>query len=888
MASRSLHWKTPMQVLTGETSDISILLHFQFYEAVFYTRVHTAFPSTSTEESGYFVGFGESVGDSMTLKVLTADTQKIIDRSNVRTALDPKKPNLRLSTDGEPDTFIKSKSDTIESKLPSLKPLPTFHPKELIGRSFLSVPTEDGQTLRLRIIKAISDHQSDLDQHPDRVKFLVSNKSGTLEEIRTYNDILEYLSKDDEHKEDVENQYLQFKDIIGHQGPLTPQDSNYKGSKYNVLVDWSDGEVTYEPLHIIAADDPISCATYAKKNGLINMPGWKRFRRFVEHETMIETIVNKVKLQTYKPTIKFKYGFIVPNTHHEAVMLDKENNNTAWQEASDLEIKLLMDYNVFKDLGKGNMPPEEYVKIKCRMIYDVKHDGRHRGRLVAGGHLTPVPFDSPYSGVVSLRGLRIIIFLAELNSLTLWGADVRSAYLEVTTQEKVYFIAGSEFGTKAGHTLVVHKALYGLRSSGARWHKHFADILHDLGFTQCKMEPDIWMRKQSDHYEYFAVNVDDLAIASKDPNKIVQDLQNQHDLKLKGTGPLKFHLGCDFARDPDNTLAMGPRKYIDKILTNYEHIFKEKPKEASSPLEKNDHPELDTSELLDDSGIKIYQSMIGAIQWALSLGRFDVHTAVMTMSQFRLAPRKGHLHRLQRIYGYLKRYKHGEIRIRTEIPTFGDIQDIEYDWKKSVYGDIMEEIPSDIPEPLGKSVVQHSAVDANLQHCLLTGRAVTGVMHFLNSTLADWYCKKQATVETATYGSEFVAARIAADQIIDLRLTLRYLGVPLEGKSLLFGDNNSVIISSTLPHSSLKKRHNALSYHRIRECIAAKIFGFYKISGKLNPADIVSKHNGFQTAYPLLKPLLFWRGDINGVFKNEYDIEGKIRPNGECEETEKR
>jgi hypothetical protein len=121
----------------------------------------------------------------------------------------------------------------------------------------------------------------------------------------------------------------------------------------------------------------------------------------------------------------------------------------------------------------------------------------------------------------------------------------------------------------------------------------------------------------------------------------------------------------------------------------------------------------------------------------------------------------------------------------------------------------MEEIPEDIPTPLGKPVVQHSYVDANLMHCMITGRAVTGVVHFLNSTLSDWYCRKQATVETATYGSEFVAARIAADQIIDLRLTLRYLGVPLEQKTLLFGDNNSVIISSTLPHSSLKKRHNA-------------------------------------------------------------------------------
>jgi Reverse transcriptase (RNA-dependent DNA polymerase) len=220
------------------------------------------------------------------------------------------------------------------------------------------------------------------------------------------------------------------------------------------------------------------------------------------------------------------------------------------------------------------------------MIFDVKHDGRHRGRLVAGGHLTPTPTESIYSGVVSLRGLRIIIFLAELNQLELWGADVGSAYLEATTNEKVYFIAGDDFGTLSGHTLVIKKALYGLRSSGARWHDHFADILHDLGFHPCRAEPDIWMRQNGDIYEYIGVYVDDLAIVAKDPQKIIDALTEQHKLTLKGTGPLKFHLGCDFKRDPDGTLAFGPKTYIEKMLVNYERIFNEKPKEASSPLEK--------------------------------------------------------------------------------------------------------------------------------------------------------------------------------------------------------------------------------------------------------------------------------------------------------------
>ena len=76
------------------------------------------------------------------------------------------------------------------------------------------------------------------------------------------------------------------------------------------------------------------------------------------------------------------------------------------------------------------------------LIYDVKHDGRHKARLVASGHLTGTRVHSVYSSVVSLQGLRITIFLAELNQMEVWGADVGNAYLEAFTQEKIYIIAG--------------------------------------------------------------------------------------------------------------------------------------------------------------------------------------------------------------------------------------------------------------------------------------------------------------------------------------------------------------------------------------------------------------------------------------------------------------
>ena len=178
-----------------------------------------------------------------------------------------------------------------------------------------------------------------------------------------------------------------------------------------------------------------------------------------------------------------------------------------------------------------------------------------------------------------------------------------------------------------------------------------------------------------------------------------------------------------------------------------------------------------------------------------------------------------------------------------------------------------------------------SYVDANLYHCMVTGRAVSGVLHFINQTPIDWYTKKQATVETATYGSEFVAARIAVDQIIDLRTTLRYLGVEVHGKTKLFGDNESVVTSSSLPHSVLKKRHVALCYHRVREAIASDMMGFYHIFGQENPADVLSKHWGYQQVWPVLRPILFWSGDTNAI-PDEGKGSMKIPPRGDSAEGE--
>ena len=576
-------------------------------------------------------------------------------------------------------------------------------------------------------------------------------------------------------------------------------------------------------------------------------------------------MINQAKLRSYRTAPRFKYGFEVPRDYNTALLLDKRNGNNKWGDAVTYEMDVMDDYEVFEDMGLGAPIPEGYKKIRVHLVFDVKHDGRHRARLVADGHLTVVPLESVYSGVVSLRGLRLFLFVAELNSLDVWATDITSAYLEAFTSEKVCIIAGPEFKALQGHLLIIRRALYGLRSSGACWHEHLADCLHAEGFEPCRAEPDIWLRRNGDLYEYIAVYVDDLAIAMMEPEEFVEALKSRHKFHLKGTGPLEFHLGADFCRDSDGVLCMAPSKYIDRLISSYERMFGEKPStKVHSPLAPGDHPELDDSELLDADGISHYQSLIGSLQWAISLGRLDIATAVMTMSSFCAAPHCGHLKHVHRIIGYLSKMKHATIKFRTHEPDYSDLESKDYDWFH-VYGDVAELLPTDAPEPLGNRVTLTHYVDANLYHDAITGRSVTGCLHLVNATPIDWFSKKQATVETATYGSEFIAARTCIEQIIDLCITLRYLGVPVADKGYMFGDNDSVVNSSSIPHAKLHKRHNALSFHRVREAVASGYVGFHYLPGTDNPADILSKHWSYANIWPQLQSLLFWEGDTADI-----------------------
>ena len=153
------------------------------------------------------------------------------------------------------------------------------------------------------------------------------------------------------------------------------------------MIEWETGEITSEPLTFIA-----------------------------RRQSKLLRLANQAKLRSFRLTPKYKYDYEVPCNYKHAQQIDLGNGNTKWESATHLEMNQLDDYNTFIN-HSANKPPDGYKKIKVYLIFDIKHNGRHNVRCVADGNLTNIPVESVYSGVVSLRGLQMMLFLAELNKL---------------------------------------------------------------------------------------------------------------------------------------------------------------------------------------------------------------------------------------------------------------------------------------------------------------------------------------------------------------------------------------------------------------------------------------------------------------------------------------
>ena len=252
ISTASLGGQVPLQVLYGVTPDISIILLYTFYQPVFYATHDQHFPSDSEKRAGFWAGFADHCGDSLTHTVLDAVTNKTIYRSSLRPRT-PMDPNKRLVDAGgeqehqphekptkihptpvlngeksapsdTPTVYIKSKHDDGPT---SSKHLPGFNPDDLVGRTFLLPPGDNGERLRAKVTrKVVEDIEQADGERVQKLSFILRIGNGKLEEIISYNQLVDHLEAAANDNNEISDDLFKFRALIGHQGPLKPTDPN--------------------------------------------------------------------------------------------------------------------------------------------------------------------------------------------------------------------------------------------------------------------------------------------------------------------------------------------------------------------------------------------------------------------------------------------------------------------------------------------------------------------------------------------------------------------------------------------------------------------------------------------------------------------------------------
>jgi hypothetical protein len=390
-----------------------------------------------------------------------------------------------------------------------------------------------------------------------------------------------------------------------------------------VKVLWSNGEETWVRVDALLVDEPIILTEYARKNRLQSQPHWKWTIDYanLEEEALAIAQVFKVSSRMDK---QYKFGIEVPRSVKDAVRLDKINNNKLWQEAIEKELNQINEYKTFRVLEEGETLPNEYKRLPYHIVFDVKFDLRRKARLVAGDNFMDPPKEDVYSGVVSMDMIRLGFMLAKMNDLQICAADIGNAFLYGKTSKKCYIVAGPEFGEFQGQKLIIHKGLYRLRTSAARFHEHLAAKLRRMGYKPSRANADLYMKDCGDHYEYLATYVDDILSFSRDPMKVIEELKK--DYILKGIGEPMFYLGGDIEqlgqawKQEGIECALSASTYIKNSVKKVEIMVGKTLRQHKSPMEEAYHPELDDSPLLPALKASQYRTLIGMANWMIVLG----------------------------------------------------------------------------------------------------------------------------------------------------------------------------------------------------------------------------------------------------------------------------
>ena len=742
-------------------------------------------------------------------------------------------------------------------------------PDQYVGMELTLSRGGEGEAMHAKVKKRVRDEEGNpignANSNPllDSRRYEVEYIDGQVEEL-TANIFAENLIS----QVDEEGQHqMMMSEIMDHRvlHDAVPRSQGTYVNQYGVkrrklttrgwelLVEWKGGSTDWVSLKDLKESYPVELAHCAVNRNIQDEPAFAWWIPVVLKKE--KRILQKVKSKYWSRT--HKYGVRIPRSINEAIEIDKEIGNTMWMDVVRLEMKNVRV--AFEEYDGDPNALVGYTQITGHIVFDVKlgENFRRKARYCADGHKTGAPASVTYSTVVSRDSVRILLTIAALNELKVLGADVQNAFLTAPNKEKVWMVAGPEFGADEGKTFLVVRALYRLKSASFSFRSYMAAKLTELGFQSTLADPDVWLRAASkgdgdQYYEYVLMYVDDILAISCEPRKILEDVQKTFKLKDDKIEPPEFYLGAKLQEKPINSLkcwTVTSQDYVKAAVRNVEEAIKGMGRRLpttniETPMNNNYTPELDVTVELDDEDVTFYQELIGVLRWATEIGRVDILLEVALLSQYSASPGEGHLEQLLRIFAFLRRHPKLTLYLSPELPLmdFGEFTTQKTDFNE-IYRDAEEPLPHRMPMPRGRSVVMTAFVDASHGANKVTRRSHTGYVIFLNRAPIVWYSKRQQTVETSTFSAEFIALKVCLEAIEHLRFKLRCFGIPCpKGEpTYVYCDNESVVKNTTNVESTLNKKHSSIAYHHCRWSVAAGIMTIAHISTHENLADCFTK-----------------------------------------------
>ena len=587
--------RTPLEIITGETPDISEYVDFAFYSWVTFRQN----AGLGEMELGRWLGVSHRVGMMMpywilpgsgipiscvTVQKLTYLAQQTIewkehmedfsrgleDKFNAKTSTisvsdDPDVQNNIFDINNESPEFIEEYNRVIDNSA-VLYAEDELQDEPQMEESYLNMELgirRNGEsdminaTVKRRAVDSDGLPVGQYNDNPllDSRVYEVEYSDGTSGKMSANIIAENLLSQVDEEGK----RQMMIEEIIDHRvndtaipikdGTFTTKNGLIRPKRttrgWELCVLWKDGSTDWVQLKDLKESYPLEVAEYATLANITHEPAfaWWVKGTLKKRDRMIKRVRSKYWHRTHK------YGIRIPKTAKEAKEIDDENRNTLWMDAIKLEIKNIMI--AFTEYDGDVNELKGFEEITGHLVFDVKlgENFRRKARYCADGHKTAAPSSLTYSTVVARDSVRIMLLVAALNDISIAGADIQNAFLTAPNREKNFLRAGPEFGESEGTIFIVTRALYGLKSAGASFRAHLAVHLDDMGFKSTHPYPDVWRRpaiKSSGekYYEYFLTYVDDLLVLSQNPDIVLKEIGRTFKFKNNMIAEPENYLGA--------------------------------------------------------------------------------------------------------------------------------------------------------------------------------------------------------------------------------------------------------------------------------------------------------------------------------------------------------